>query len=209
MFHAHYRDLANAFENRGIEQGVLRGTYSLIVRRKPKVPKHSSTAGKGLLRSALSYIAHTSQNDSAPKLELWRDATGFIQIAKSSANNRHVALLWVGAAKREYEIIDELAVLIRQSVNEKLHKLARRNVPTERTFLVLYDADGYAEPRHAASALQRVEHHTAFHSVFWAASFRNRENATYPAAPGRYGMFIYSAVPSWQANVLQKSPSGT
>ncbi len=197
--HAHFRELADAIQTAGTERGVLSGTYELIFRRKPKVPKPLSASGKSLLHAALSYVAQTAHVDNAQEFEIWRDATGFIQIAKGSSEECQVGVLWVGEAKREIEVVGDLTDLIQRAVDDKLRKLARRNVPTKRTFLVLYDAYGYAEPRHAARALQNVQGHSRFHSVFWIASYRDRANLTYPDSPGRSGVFIYSSRNSWQS----------
>lgn len=208
MFHAKCRDLASSIESQCIQQGVLLGTYGLIVRRKPQVPKQTTRAGKNLLSSALSYVTRTAQFNAAQACEIWRDPSGFLQITKLSATGRHVGVVWVGAVKREYEVIDELKVLIQHAVDEKIGKLNRRNVPTTRTLLVFYDAYGYAQPSHAASALQSVTGYSSFHSIFWSASFSDRRNTTYPEAPGRSGVFIYSSVPSWQAHLLNDPQSG-
>lgn len=201
MFHANCRNLANHIESQCIQQHVLFGSYALVVRRKPHVPKQSSTAGKDLLSSALSYVTRTAQHDAAEAFEIWRDPSGFLQLTKTSPTGRNVGVVWFGAVKREHEVIDELTALMQRAVTEKIRKLSHRNLPMARTMLVFYDAYGFAEPKHAARALQRVTGYAAFHSIFWAASFSDRRNETYPEAPGRSGFFIYSSVPSWEVNL--------
>lgn len=98
---------------------------------------------------------------------------------------------------REDETQNQLALLIQQAVDNKKRKLQDAGIDSRRALLLLYDAFGYAEPQDAVAAMRQVTGYDWFHSIFWAASFFDRKNMSYPEEPGRDGLFLFSNNPSW------------
>jgi len=112
---------------------------------------------------------------------------------RKGLNHGCLGLKWEGEAQ------DDLAVLIQNAVSVKRSKLEKMGVPKQCSdiILLLYDAYAYGDAEDAKIALRKVIGYGWFHSIFWAASFRDRLNASYPEAPGRKGSFLYSKDARW------------
>jgi len=95
------------------------------------------------------------------------------------------------------EIQNQLATLMQQAIDRKHGKLRDKGIDPRKALLLLYDAFGYASAEDAIAALERVNDYDRFHSIFWAASFSDRRNTTYPDEPGRNGLFLFSSDPHW------------
>jgi hypothetical protein len=88
--------------------------------------------------------------------------------------------------------------LLQQRIDDKRKKLADKGIGPGQALLLLYAAFAYADAEHAIASIRKVNGYEWFHSVFWAASFSDRENDTFPSEPGREGLFLFSAKPEWQ-----------
>jgi hypothetical protein len=97
-------------------------------------------------------------------------------------------------AKYEGEVRRDLAELLSQSIQKKHEKIQKKGILTacSDVILLLYDAYGYGDASDATRALSSVSGFDWLHSIFWAASFSDRENGLYPKSPGRSGEFLYS-----------------
>lgn len=107
----------------------------------------------------------------------------------------------------EGEIQRQLAALMQEAIAGKLGKFRDAGIDPGRTLLLLYDAFGLALPEDAIAALSTVTGYDAFHSIFWAASFSDRTNTTYPNEPGRDGTFLFSRKPEWRRDGGAQSTS--
>jgi hypothetical protein len=196
-YRAQCRELAKAIHDRAVSLGVLSGKYAVIVLRLPRIPKPSSSAGRQVLDAAVTHIEATQQQQASSETTLTTDRSGKISIKKVSPNGFLVGVTWVPPGMRGNEIRNQLGTLIQQAVDDKKWKLQDAGIGPRSALLVLYDAFAYGEPEDALTAMQHVSGHDWFHSIFWAASFSDRENTTYPDEPGRSGIFLFSNNPDW------------
>ena len=196
-YHAQCKNLAKVIHNRAASLGVLSGKYTIIVLRLPRIPKPSSSAARQILDTAVTHIEATQQQQVSSEIDLTKDRSGKISIKKVSPNGSLVGVAWVPPGMRRSEIQSQLIALIQQAVDNKNRKLQAAGISPRRALLVLYDAFAYSDPEDAIAAMQQVHGHDWFHSIFWAASFSDRENTTYPQEPGRSGIFLFSNNPDW------------
>jgi len=96
---------------------------------------------------------------------------------------------------------------MQNAVYEKRKKLLKKGVPDvcPNNILLFYDAYGSAELDDAQKALSKVEGYRWFNSIFWVASFTERQNELYPDEPGRIGTFLYSTNKNWIENSQNES----
>ena len=197
QYHAQCEEFAKAIRDRADSLGILSGKYAFIVSRFPCIPKPTSNNGRQLLDAAVAYVDVTRQQAVSLEVQLAQDGSGKISIKKMSASDSSVGILWSAPAMWEGDIRNQLATLIQRAVDDKRRKLQDAGIGFQRALLLLYDAFGYAEPQDAVAAMQQVNGYDWFHSIFWAASFFDRKNTTYPEEPGRDGFFLFSNNPSW------------
>jgi hypothetical protein len=197
QYSAQCKEFAEAISERTNSLGVLSGKYAFIVSQLPRIPKPTSKNGRQLIEKAVAYVDATRQQGNSPEVQLAKDASGNISIAKLAANGSTIGLLWSAPAMWEGDIQSQLAIMIQQAVDDKRRKLQDAGVGPRKAFLLLYDAFGYAQPVDAIAAMQQVNGYDWFHSIFWAASFFDRKNSTYPEEPGREGIFLFSNNSSW------------
>lgn len=193
---ARYEDLARAITSHASTHGGVSGTYVLVAAESLRIPRPTSSEARPLLDAALKYLNTTRGCLEAPAYSLLEDDAGRIDIWKVSASGSTIDVVCSGAMWAG-EVRSQLATLIQQAVHEKHGKLQRAGVDPKQTLLLLYDAFVYASPADASAVLLQVTGYDAFHSVFWAASFSNRENTTYSEEPGRGGAFLFSRNPRW------------
>ncbi len=209
QYHAQCKEFADAIRDRANSRGVLSGKYAFIVSRLPLIPKPTTKDGRQLLEAAVAYVEATRQLTDSAELQLVKDVAGKISIAKVSANGSAIGVLWTPPAMWEGEIQSQLSKLIQQAVDVKQRKLQDAGISSGRALLLLYDAYGYGEPKDAAAAMQQVNGYDWFHSIFWAASFSDRKNTTYPDEPGRDGLFLFSTNPAWNGVGTAPLETGT
>lgn len=197
QYHAHCKEFANAIRVRAHLAGVLSGTYAFIVSRFPKVPKPTSQHGRQLLDRAIDYVRDTRQEVTCGAIQICKDQSGKIEIAKVSGDGSAVGVRWTPPAMWEGEVQGELTTLMQNAVTRKTKRLKDVGIGPQSALLLLYDAHGYGDASDAAIALQQVDGYDWFHSIFWAASFTDRKNAEYPNEPGREGLFLFSNAPTW------------
>jgi hypothetical protein len=199
--HQQYRaqcdEFAKAICDRADSLGILSGKYAFTVSRLSRIPKPTSKNGRQLIDAAVAYVGATREQESSSKVQLTQDELGKISIEKISANGSIVGIVWILPGMREDETQNQLALLIQQAVDDKKRKLQDTGIGSRRALLLLYDAFGYADPKDAVIAMQQVNGYDWFHSIFWAASFFDRKNTSYPEEPGREGVFLFSSNPSW------------
>jgi hypothetical protein len=197
QYHAHVREFADAINAAAHNEGVLVGNYVFSVMRVPTIPRPASSMGRHLIQAAVAYIRATQQREEEVESLLSEDDSGRIEIKKLSAGRGVVGPLWMPPPMRGYEVQNELATLLSQRISAKVRVLTRRGIACSNAILLLYDAYAFGEPDDALAAIQNVEESGWFHSIFWAASFQDRENSKYPAEPGREGIFLRSVNPRW------------
>jgi len=196
QYSAQCKTFARTIQQNATSSGILFGTYTFIISRFPIIPKPKSKNVRQLLNKALSYIGDTREQKIYPEKKLVQDNSGKISISKRNDTGSTVGLLWI-AGMREGEIVNKLSELIQYAVDDKKQKLQDKGIEPKSALLLLYDAFGYAEPIDAFTAMEKVSDYDWFHSIFWAASFFDRENMSFPEEPGREGLFLFSHIPSW------------
>ena len=197
QYHAKCDEFAKAICDRADSLGILSGKYAFTVSRLPRIPKPTSKNGRQLIDAAVLSVDATREQGASSEIQLAQDESGKISIEKVSANGSIVGIVWTPPGMWEGETQNQLALLIQQAVDDKMRKLQDAGIGSRRALLLLYDAFGYADPKDASAALQQVNGYDWFHSIFWAASFFDRKNTSYPEEPGREGLFLFSNNPSW------------
>ena len=198
QYHAHVREFAAAIDGAAREKDILVGNYIVSVRRVPSIPRPNSARGRQLIEAALAYVLGTQQRDEEVELLLSKDEAGYIEIKKLGRGRGLVGHCWIPRAMRGHEVQDELVILLSERVSAKVAALSRKGIAGSNAILLLYDAYAFGEIDDAFRAIQQVEGSTWFHSVFWAPSFEDRENSSFPDEPGRHGLFLRSIDPRWQ-----------
>lgn len=203
-YHAACVTFKDVAKKSAIDEGGLVGTYCLQVIRHPHLPRRNSAEWRALIGKVLLFIKHTASDKSTEEALLLDDQQGYLSIQKISASDATVGLIGAPGAKWEGEVHNELQELIQDAVTKKREKLEKKGIPTNcpKIFLVLYDAYGYGSAEDAQKALLCTKGYDWFHSVFWAASFTDRDNMLYPGNPSREGTFIYSKTDKWW-NILK------
>lgn len=196
-YHEHCKEFVNTLKKKAISLGILHGKYSFLIFQLPNIPKPKSKEGLRLLDAAVTYIAETRDTDSNPEIVLVNEALGKIGIAKSASVGSTVGLLWTPPAMWEGEIRNQLSMLIQNAVDNKKRKLEKKGIEAQSALLLFYDAFGYAQLNDAIASMQNVIGYEWFHSIFWAASFADRENIEFPQEPGREGHFLFSHDKNW------------
>lgn len=209
QYRAQCDEFAKAILDSAKSLGVLAGKYALIVSRLPHIPKPTSKDGRQLLDAAVDYVDATRKQMASPRVLLIQDKSGKISVEKVSASGSSVGVVWSAPAMWEGDIQSQLATLIQQAVDDKKRKLQDAGIGPQRALLLLYDAFGYAEPNDAIVAMRQVNGYDWFHSIFWAASFFDRRNTTYPEEPGREGFFLFSSNPGWSKASTISLDTGT
>lgn len=199
-YHAACIALKDAVKKGAIGEERITGSYCLQLTMCPNLPRKNSAEWRDLCGKALSFIRDQDSRESVEETLLLDEQQGQLSIRKIAATGATVGLFGAPVAKWEGEIHNELQELIQDAVTKKRKKLEKKGVPAQcpRIFLVLYDAYGYGNAEDAQKALLSTEGYDWFHSVFWATSFTDRENALYPGSPGREGMFLYSKTYKWE-----------
>ena len=194
-------ELKNAIKTAMGDCAGTTGTYALVVRGHPALPKKQK-GWHDLISRALCFVSTTQHVPSTDQHHLLEDGRSRLGIQKLRNEGATVGLVGMDGAKWEGEVVDELRKLMHDAVvkkSKKSQKLKKKVAPDACSIiiLVLYDAYGYADIEHAQKALLQVEGYDWFHSIFWAASFTDRANKLSPADPGRLGDFLYSEDVRW------------
>lgn len=197
QYHEHCKEFVNVLKNKATSLDILHGKYSFLVFRLPNIPRPKSRGGFRLLDAAVTYIEETRDIDSNSDVVLVHEASGKIGIAKSTSIGSTVGLIWTPPAMWEGEIRNQLSMLIQNAIDNKKRKLQKKGIEAQSALLLLYDAYGYAELDDAIASMRHVNGYEWFHSIFWAASFANRENIEFPQEPGREGYFLFSRNQNW------------
>lgn len=195
--HAQCDHFAKAIQAQATSLAILSGKYAFIVSQLPSIPKPTSPDGRQLIERAIDYIDATRNQTAAPATQLTLASCHKISIMKLTPDGSSVSLVRCAPPMWQARYQCQLASLIQQAVDDKKRKLENVGIVSGRALLLLYDAFGYADPEDALSAIQQVSGCEWFHSIFWAASFSDRKNTTYPAQPGRNGLFLYSSNSDW------------
>lgn len=196
------RALAKAIADTARDQGVLKGTYGLIVTRRPGLPRRNSMGWSALVGNATSFIQATRSAESTEESFLVDDEHGRVGIRKFGPTGASVGRVHFTEVKWQGDTRQEVQHLMQQALTTKRAKLAKKGVPSQcsRIVLVFYDAYGFADQDDARHSLLQTTGHDWFHSVFWAASFTSRANELSPGSPGRGGIFLYSKSAGWRLN---------
>lgn len=195
-YESHCRQLARCIEMKARNSDVLRGTYLLIIRRRPQIPKLNRKRLSEPYCIAHQYINDNREVEVADEVVLFQDDNGEIQLKKIHVRNAPIGLIHV-TVEFEGQTIEKLAELIDSACRSKTDKLLKKNCPPSEAILALYDAYGFADSQTVKSAVALLDTRYNFHSVFWAASFSPRENILYPKEHGRGGAFLWSTVSEW------------
>ncbi len=195
-YESHCREMASCIEKNALNSDVLRGSYSLMIRGRPGIPKLKKKRPSQPYRIAHQYIIDTREVEAADEAILLEDGNGEIQLKKIRSRDTPIGLIRV-TAEFEGQTIEKLAELIDSACRSKTKKLLKKDCLPSEAILALYDAYGFADIEAAKSAASSLDTKLNFHSVFWAASFSRRENILYPKEHGRSGAFLWSTVPEW------------
>lgn len=179
---------------------AVKGTYALVAMRRPDVPRKRTNSWSQLVSTAVKNIQAMSNSSTGVRASLLRTKSGDLSLVKLADSGDTIGLCRTPEAKWEGEVRSELSQHFQKAINEKRAKIEKKGVTDKRSdvLLLFYDAYGYADAEDARQAFQTVEGYEWFHSVFWAASFSDRQNTIYPDNPGRSGVFLYSKNLGWR-----------
>jgi len=77
-----------------------------------------------------------------------------------------------------------------------MEKIRGKGISTD-VILAFYDAYPFTDREDVEAAFKNVTNISFFHSIYWAASFSERNNVLFPDEHGRYGYFLYSKESEW------------
>jgi hypothetical protein len=182
-----------------VESGI-EGTYALVVMRRPEIPRRGTTRWHRLVSLGIATIQSWSNSPSGTEVRLLEDETGYLSLAKCSDGGRAIGLLRSPTLRWEGEARDELSQLFQRAIDSKRTKIEKKGVLDRcpDILLIFYDAYGYGDVEDAQIALEAVQGYAWFHSIFWAASFSDRQNILCPDVPGRGGTFLHSKNGTWR-----------
>ena len=176
------------------ESGGPDGTYLLIPRGHPELPKRQSREWNALIDAI---CARTRAGRAAAGPEASDDVfptTGRGRLVLQKVDDCGKALFFLPPIESKW-LEAKLPRLLQDRVDAKRRKLER--VPREcPKILLLYDAYG-APPETVRKAMEQVNDYEWLHSIFWVASFTDRADEFNPGRLARQGFFLYSQDPTW------------
>lgn len=193
-YYKHCKDFEDAICSSSQYKDSINGTYILIIKGCPNIPKKSASDWQDLVRQVISFVDETRALKSTNDKCLLKDKKGYLNIRKISDQYAMIGAIGPIQVKWENEIQDTLEKLIGTSVKDKWKKLENKGIPNicSRIILVFYDAYGFCDIEDVQKVIINVPDHNWFHSIFWVSSFTDRQNELSPANPGRVGKFIFS-----------------
>jgi len=175
----------------------LKGTYALMIRERPDIPRRGTTDWGILVSTAATKIREMSDAPWGAQSYLLKDANGYLAIQKLSDQGTTIGLCRVPAVKREGEVQEELSQLFKKAIETKRKRLKDVLRQCSNIILLFYDAYGYGDIEDAQKAFLNVQGYEWLHSIFMAMSFSDIPNTLYPDTPGRRGVFLYSKNEQW------------
>ena len=188
-YHALCRKLLESIQTECDANDDIDGLFDLHISRRPKIPKRGTSNWNKLVATALAHMPGLS---TASSEDLLKDANGTVTLRKVSDHGSAIR----SEAKWEGEVQEQLSERIQNAIDEKREKIEEKGI-LEPCILLLYDAYGYGDIEDAQQALLQAQGYKWFHSIFWAASFSDRQNLLFPDSPGRGGAFLYSKNGEW------------
>lgn len=177
----------------------IKGTYSLYVTRRPRIPKKETSDWKTLVSIIATNIQDMSNALCGTEHYILKDKNGRVGISKLSDQGAKI-FLSTGAAKWGGEVREELSKLFSKAIERKRVALEKKGVLRQcpKIILLFYDAYVYGDIEDAQQAFLKVQGYEWLHSIFLAMSFSDRPNALYPNTPGRRGVFLYTTKEDWR-----------
>jgi len=203
-YHNRTRELLQAVKEDSPSDCTWQGAYALEISRRPEIPKRNSKAWKQLVAQASSTILSLVSQPAGTARTLLSDGRGKLQIVKLSEKSDfgfNLGRVATPEPKYEVESVQELSAILMERIASKKEKISKKGVLNvcPDVILALYDAYGYCSPDQAHAALSSVQGYDEWvHSIFWAASFSDTENRSYPDSPGRIGCFLFTKEESWK-----------
>ena len=178
----------------------IKGTYSLYVMRRPRIPKKQTPDWETLVSIITTNIKDMSNAPCGTKHDILKDKNGRLGISKLSDQGAKIFLPWIPGAKFGGEIKEELSWLISERIKAKRQRLEKKSVLNQCTNIILlfYDAYCYGEIEDMRKAFLNVQGYEWVHSIFIALSSPSVSNRLYPNSPGRKGVFLYTRKEDWR-----------
>jgi hypothetical protein len=194
-------ELFEAVKKGCCSDSTWQGGYAVHIARQPEIPKKKKW--KHLVSQTCSAIASLLSQPAGTECTLISDGHGKLQVVKLSDKSDfgfNLGLIRSPEGKWEGEAHQELSVLLANRIASKKEKIDNKGVLNvcPDVILALYDAYGYCSPEQARAALFSLQGYEWVHSIFWAASFTDTANASYPESPGRIGGFLFTKEESWR-----------
>jgi hypothetical protein len=202
-YSAHCGNFHSAVKEACRQQGGWQGAFAIEVFRRPGIPKRNSKEWKKLITLACSTIEMLLRKPAGSECILISDTDGRLKISKLAEKSDfgfNLGLVCQPEGRYEGEAERELVRLITERISTKKKRIDEKKLMSvcPNVVLILFDAYGYCEPELARSALLKIPGFEWLHSVFWAASFSDVENANYSGAHGRLGCFLFTKEDSWR-----------
>jgi len=172
---------------------AIKGTYSLHVIGRPRIPKKGTSDWKTLISTIATSIQDMSDAPCRTEHYIVKDKNGRVGISKLSDQGAKIFLPMLGA-KWGGKIRAQLSQLIKERLKAKRKRLEKKGVldHCKNVILLLYDAYDYSNIEYIQEALSKVQDYDWLHSIFIALSSSDTLNKLYPNSPGRKGVFLYS-----------------
>jgi hypothetical protein len=199
-YNARLSKFVKDIEKHCIESKDLSGAYLVSVVGMPEIPKVNTKQRKKMTGEARYYVCKTKLLSTTADLILLAGPGGKIIIKKISQEANRI-LLSYATARWEGEIHDDLCSLLQNAVSKKIKSFKIKGVSRTAVdiVLLLYDAYGFAEIEDVRKALKTVSGFEWFHSIFWIAAFRNRDDSTHLLQSQRDVQTLYSKEPKWRS----------
>lgn len=177
----------------------IKGTYALMVMRRPDILRRGTSDWKTLVSTAATKIREMSNAPCGAESCLLKDMNGYLEIQKRFDHGAEIGLCRK-VGKWEGEAQEELTQLFEDAIDRKLVALEKKGVLRQcsNAILLFYDAYGYSDIEDAQKAFLNVQGYEWLHSIFLAISFSDISNKLYPDSPGRRGVFLYSKNEQWR-----------
>jgi hypothetical protein len=178
---------------------AIKGTYSLHVIGRPRIPKKGTSDWKTLISTIATSIQDMSNAPYRTEHYIMKDKNGRLGISKLSDQGTKI-FLSTGGAKWGGEIREELSQRINERIETKRRLLEKKGVLDKcaNVILLFYDAYCYGEIEDMRKAFLNVQGYEWVHSIFIAVSSPSVSNRLYPTSPGRKGVFLYTRKEDWR-----------
>ncbi|MFC1555568.1 hypothetical protein ACFL67_00640 [candidate division KSB1 bacterium] len=178
------------------EYDLMKGKYVLGLSRYPEIPKRNTAEWQTLVNTTVDLIISSKSVPLQSRIQILKDTKGELCISKISDSGANLGHLFIPDMKWPSNTLSELSQKIQVRLNKKRKKLEKKEI-RDKVIICLYDEYLYGDIETVLDSFKHVSGDEWYHSVYWCASFSNRDNDLTSKIHGRGGMFLYSKNINW------------